>query len=273
MPEDYDAVKSHYASRGLGERILAAIQEAGHDPDNLTPEILGPMDQLHRGGLATTRAQAAKLQISPEMRILDVGCGIGGPARYLANTFGCHVTGIDLTDEFVEVAQMLTKRCELTYKTKFHQGNALELPFEDDSFDVVWCQNVTMNIENKARLLAQFRRVLRPCGKFTYTEYVRGKGPEPVYPLPWASDPSYSFLITPEAMREMLEGSGFRIVDWTDFTAKIVEWASEARAGPSNPLGPHLIMGVDLPDRQRNAMRSLTDNRLAYLMVVAECVA
>ena len=277
MAQEHDAVKSHYGSGGLAERVLAVIQEAGHDLDNLTPEILAPMDQLHSGGFATTKAQVAKLELSPEMRVLDVGCGIGGPARYLANTFGCRVTGIDLTDEFVEVARMLTKRCGLSDKTEFHQGNALELPFEDGTFDVVWCQNVTMNIENKGGLLAQIQRVLKPGGKFTYTEYVRGQGGDPIYPVPWAHDPSYSFIVTPEEMRKMVEESGLRILDWTDTTTTILEWAREAseraKAGPPNPLSIHVILGADLPDRQRNSNRNMAENRLVYIMAMAERVA
>ena len=277
MPGYYDTIKNHYGSDGLGERVLAALEEAGHDPRDLTPEILAPMDHLHGGGVETTKTQAAKLDFLPEMHVLDVGCGIGGPARYLAKTFGCHVTGIDLTEEFVQVARMLTERCGLSDKTEFHQGNALELRFEDDSFDVVWCQNVTMNVENKVGLLAQVRRVLRPGGIFTYTEYVRGDGGEPVYPVPWADDPSYSFIMTPEEMRKMVEESGFRVLDWTDFTATNLEWAREgserARAGPPNPLGNHLILGADHPDRQRNGRRNLAENRLVYLIVVAERVA
>ena len=274
MPEDSETIKRHYGSRGLGERILAAVREAGHDPDNLTPEILAPMDHLHSGGFATTRAQIAKLKFSPEMRVLDVGCGIGGPARYLAKTVGCHVTGIDLTEEFVEVARMLAHRCGLSRNTEFHQGNALELPFEDNSFDVVWCQNVTMNIANKAELLAQIHRVLKPGGKFTYTEYVSGRGGQPVYPVPWAHDPSYSFIVTPEEMRDMVEESGFRVLEWTDFTVTNLEWARDAieraKARPPNPLGTQTILCEDLKDRQRNNMRNMSENRLIYILVVAE---
>jgi SAM-dependent methyltransferase len=150
MAEPAD-VQAHWTRPGVLARIDAALTELGHDPQNLNPEILATLDHLHSGGFATTRDQAKRVSITDESRLLDVGCGIGGPARYLAHTYGCRVDGIDLTTELVETGRVLTERCKLADRVVLQVGNALELPYPDQTFDVVWCQNVTMNIAGGER--------------------------------------------------------------------------------------------------------------------------
>ena len=163
----------------------------------MTPESLGPADQIHGGGLAATVKHASLIPFGPDTRVLDIGCGIGGPARYFAATFGCRVTGIDLTADYIDAARLLTGKMGLQDRIDFECADATKLPFEDDAFDVVWSQNVTMNIEDRAALFAGVHRVLRPGGIFTLTELALGPNGAPAYPLPWARDPSYSFLIPP----------------------------------------------------------------------------
>src|SRR5215813_9604904 len=155
MAEPAD-VQAHWTRPGVLARIDAALTELGHDPHNLNPEILATLEHLHSGGFATTRDQAKRVSITDESRVLDVGCGIGGPARYLARSYGCRVDGIDLTPELIETGRVLTERCKLADRVVLQVGNALELPYPDQTFDVVWCQNVTMNIADKAGLLAGF---------------------------------------------------------------------------------------------------------------------
>ena len=149
MAEPAD-VQAHWTRPGVLARVDAALTELGHDPQNLNPEILATVEHLHSGGFATTRDQAKRVSITDESRVLDVGCGIGGPARYLAHTYGCRVNGIDLTPELVETGRVLTEHCKLADRVVLQVGNALELPYPDETFDVVWCQNVTMNIADKA---------------------------------------------------------------------------------------------------------------------------
>jgi sarcosine/dimethylglycine N-methyltransferase len=190
MAERTEDVQAHWTRPGVLARIDAALTELGHDPQNLSPEILATLEHLHSGGLATTRDQARRIAVTEESRVLDVGCGIGGPARYLAHRYGCRVDGIDLTPELIETGQVLTERCKLSVRV----GNALELPYPDQTFDVVWCQNVTMNIADKAGLLAGVYRVLKPGGLFTSTEYSAGPGGDIIFPVPWAYDASLNFL-------------------------------------------------------------------------------
>jgi sarcosine/dimethylglycine N-methyltransferase len=169
-------VQVHWTRPGVLARIDAALTELGHNLQNLNPEILATLEHLHSGGSATTRDQAKRVSITEDSRVLDVGCGIGGPARYLAHRFGCRVDGIDLTPELVETGRVLTERCKLADRVVLQVGNALQLPYSDQTFDAVWCQNVTMNIADKAAFLAGVYRVLKRGGLFTATEY--SVGPE-----------------------------------------------------------------------------------------------
>ena len=144
MAERPADVQAHWTRPGVLARIDAVLTELGHDPQNLNPEILASVEHLHSGGLATTRDQTRRIALTKDSRVLDVGCGIGGPARYLAHTFGCRVDGIDLTPELIETGRVLTKRCKLADRVMLQVGNALELPYSGQTFDVVWCQNVSM---------------------------------------------------------------------------------------------------------------------------------
>ncbi len=184
------------------------------------------------------------------MRVLDVGCGIGGPVRYIASKFGCHVTGIDLTEEFCRAATMLTQRCALSDRVNFVRGDVLGLPFGDGSFDIVWCQNVTMNIEDKARLYGEVHRVLRPNGRFTFTEYEAGPAGDPIYPLHWARDLPISFLVSRDEILATLERAGFRIITLVD-DSKVEDKGSQPTR--TSPLGGWLVSGEDYPERVANA--------------------
>src|SRR5262252_4215778 len=212
MAERTADVQAHWTRPGVLARIDAALAELGQDPQILTPDILATVEHLHSGGSATTREQAKRIAVTEDSRILDVGCGIGGPARYLAHTYGCRVDGIDLTSELIETGRVLTKRCKLVDRVKLRLGNALDLPYSDQTFDVVWCQNVSMNIADKAGLLAGVYRVLKPGGLFTATEYSVGSGGDLIFPVPWAYDDSISFLDREDVMRAQYQTTGFRIL-------------------------------------------------------------
>ena len=264
---------AEYATANLGERIVAALKDAGIPPEKWTPEILGPADQIHGGGLQQTQVHAALVSITSDMHLLDIGCGIGGPARYFATEFGCRVTGIDLTDEYIEAASLLTKKIGLSDRVAFDCGDATALPYDDASFDMAWALNVTMNIEDRAGFYAGVHRVLKPGGRFCISEIGQGPGGEPYYPLTWAADPAYSFLLPPEDMRTLLESSGFRVVEWIDETArrKASTDGRPAETAPvETPLTIEITRGADYLDRRKNSGRSTREGRLTNVMLVAE---
>lgn len=270
MAERTADVQAHWTRAGVLARIDAALAEAGHDPQNLTPELLATVEHLHSGGLATTRDQAERIALTQDSRVLDIGCGIGGPARYLAHTYGCRVDGIDLTPELIETGRVLTARCKLANRVMLQLGNALDLPFPDQTFDVVWCQNVTMNIADKAGLLAGVYRVLKPGGLFTSTEYSVGPGGDIIFPLPWAYDASINFLDFEDVMRGQFRTAGFRILEWKNYTNTVIEHYERMLAAPPNKLTMQVILGDDAPERQSNSRRNLTEGCIIYWMITAE---
>jgi sarcosine/dimethylglycine N-methyltransferase len=269
MAERIEDVRAHWTRPGVLARIDAALTEVGHDPQNLSPEILATVEHLHSGGVATTRDQAKRVSITDESRVLDVGCGIGGPARYLAHTYGCRVDGIDLTSELVETGRVLTNRCKLADRVNLRVGNALDLPYSEQTFDVVWCQNVTMNIADKAGLLAGVYRVLKAGGLFTATEYSIGPGGDIIFPVPWAHDASINFLEPVDVMRTHYHIAGFRILEWMNYSDHAIEHYDRMLSAPPK-LSGRLIFGDDAPERQRNSQRNLIEQRTIFWMITAE---
>ena len=271
---DARAVEAHYTRRSLGETILAALREAGKDLEHLTPDDLAPVDEFHSGQRNATVRLAQLAQVSGGEDVLDVGCGIGGPSRFLAQQFGCRVTALDLTAEFIEVANMLARLTGLADRVKYRQGNALDLPFADASFDLVWSQNAAMNIADRDRLHAEMRRVLKPHGRLAIQDVAAGTGGEPYYPTPWAKDRSISFLYAPEVTREKLERAGFRVVAWHDPTAESLAQAlARAKAletGTLPPLGIHVLIGPNFPAVSRNMVRNLEEARITLINAVLE---
>jgi ubiquinone/menaquinone biosynthesis C-methylase UbiE len=266
------AVSEHYARRALGDAILAALKAAGKDLEHLTPDDLAPIDEFHNGQRNATIRLARLAAVSGSDKVLDVGCGIGGPSRYLASAFGCEVIGLDLTPEFIELARMLTERTRLSHKVSYRQGDALQLPFPDASFDLVWSQNATMNIADRARLYGEMRRALKAGGRVAIQDIAAGPGGEPFYPTPWASNKGMSFLLTPEATRATMEGTGLRVLAWHEATQEALEQAvSRAEAldsGSLPPLGLHILMGPEFPAISRNMLRNLQEQRLTLLNAV-----
>ncbi len=271
--EDYTAaVNAQYATGNLSERILSGLRAAGKDPDALTPVDLAPVDQFHTGGRDATLRLAERAGLRAEMRVLDVGGGVGGPARTLAAEISCAVTVLDLTEEFCRVGTMLTERTALTDRATFRHGDALAMPFPDGSFDLVWTQHATMNIPHKARLFAEIARVLRPGGRFAFHEIFAGPVQPPTFPLPWARDPAASFLLPPDEVRAILDANGFREVFWEDETAPAIGWFREAgrRAAEHGlpPLGLHLLLGDDFGPRFGNVLPDLEQGRLMIVQGV-----
>jgi MPBQ/MSBQ methyltransferase len=261
MSGSAQAVADHYKRRALGDVILAALTAAGKDIEHLTPDDLAPVDEFHSGGRNATVRLAQLAQINGSERVLDVGCGIGGPSRYLASRFGCVVTGLDLTADFVALAGMIAQRTRLSDKVTYRQGDALNLPFADASFDLVWSQNAAMNIADRDRLYAEMHRVLRPAGRLALQEMAAGAGGEPFFPTPWASNKSISFLLTPQSTRAALERIGFRVVAWQDTTEEALQQqmarakAIETESLP--PLGLHILIGEAFPTVTKNMLRNL----------------
>ena len=272
MTDVLDGVRGHYRATGLTQRLKNALAALGPEDQLLTPQQLAALDQFHTRGLAATAELAKLAGITADMSVLDVGSGIGGPARFLAAAYGCRVTGVDLSEPFVEAARYLTERTGLSRQVSFQTASALELPFDDGSFDAVLLQHVAMNIAERARLYREIRRVLRPGGRFATYDVVLKDG-EPHYPVPWARTPATSFLLTEAATRTAIEPAGFRRLAWQDDSEAAKGWAAQLRAsGP--PPSPNLgvVMGPDFAELAANLGRNLMEGRLGILTAVFEAM-
>ena len=269
------AVVSHYAATSLRTQIGDALDQTGLTDNNdlINWKDLAPLDEFHVRGLAATEELAAELQIAPEATVLDVGSGLGGPSRFLAATYSAHVTGIDLSPSFVDSATMLSERTGLAHRTAFRVADALALPFEDSSFDHAWTQHVAMNIHDRARLYSEIFRVLKPGGQLAIYDVIGGNGEPLIFPVPWAREPAISFLLTSEALRDVLSTTGFDVVSWTDTTAIANEWIArqqDARSrAPSSPaIGLHLVTPPDFPVMMANLGRNLAEGRARMLQAI-----
>ena len=214
-----DAVEKHYSGHGLAKRIFAALAAEGHDTSKLTPRILAPYDEFHVGGLAATERFSGRLSLDPALRLLDVGCGAGGPARAVAAGTGCAVTGIDLTADFITAAAELNKRCGLEQLVTLHHGSALDMPFEDGAFDRTMMLHVGMNIADKAGLLAEVARVLVPGGIFGIYDMMQVDEGTVTFPMPWASTAAASAVATPQDYIAAADAAGFTLVAQHNETA------------------------------------------------------
>lgn len=266
MTAAIDTVRDHYRALGLTERLKTAL--AAFDGQRLTPWQLAMLDQFHTRGLLATSELATLAGDTAETSVLDLGSGIGGPARLLAATYGCHVTGVDLSDSFVEAARWLTERTGQSGLVSFKTASALALPFDPGSFDVVLLQHVAMNIADRAGLYREIRRVLNPAGRFAAFDVVTTGG-EPYYPLPWARTPATSFLLTGTATRQAIEAAGFRTVTWQDDTNPAKAWFAQQRtAAPMASPNLGVVMGPDFAQFAANLGRNLLEGRLGILTAV-----
>lgn len=273
MADHEAAVSDHYSSGELGNRILAALEAMGKDPEALTPADLAPVDEFHTRGAEATRELAQFAGLEPGQRVVDVGSGLGGPARHLASQYGCQVTGLDLTEEFCQVATMLSERTGLRDKVRFHHGSALDMPFDDNHFDVAWTIQAQMNISDKARFYAEIHRVLKPGGRLVFQDIFQGPGGEIHYPVPWAGDDSTSFLVAPEEARKAAETAGFQVTEWRDVTEACLAWYKklpDASGMPLPPLGLHLILGGNAREKRVNQLKNLQEGRAVLVQARLE---
>ena len=262
-----------YGDSDLSRRILQALSAAGRDPQRLRRDDLTGFDEFHGGGRASTRALARLAAVGKGDRVLDVGCGIGGPARTLADELDCQVQGIDLTATFIDAARMLTARLGMQAQCEFQVASATLLPFADATFDLVWSQNVIMNVSDKSLCLREMARVLRPGGRVAL-EFAAGvAGAEPVYPTFWSDDGEHSHLVTREEAEALLGGAGFDVHTVQDLTEQAVAMAEKrSRASVSatpDPLGMQVLVRRHLKEKFANGLRNYREGRIRSLQIVA----
>lgn len=259
-----DVVRRHYGGSDFEHRVLAALAERGVDTDHLTGDDLAVADQLHAGGLPATEHLLESLHLGPNTRLLDVGCGIGGPARVAAARYSCRVVGLDLSPDFIRAATELTGRAGLAHLVEHEVASVEHTDLPDASFDRAMLVHVGMNLPDKAAVFAEVRRVLRPGGLFGLYEQMRTGTGTPRYPLPWAEDERSSFLAAPTEYAAILEAAGFTVEEQENRTAAM---AGGSDAPPD--LGPAAVFGASFADRFANNVAATRAGLVQPVVMVA----
>ncbi len=269
---DYrDSITDHYVQGNLRGRIQRACVKLEIDAEKMTLADMSNFDQIHIRGLEATRDIGELAGLKPGQRVLDLGSGLGGPARTLAAEFGCEVVGLDIVKEFCKTADMLTEWAGMTDQVSFRVGDMRSLPFEDGEFDLVVTQHAIMNVKNKLDLFEEIRRVLKPAGGFFLYEVCGENDRGLFYPVPWAGGAKMSFLPTVENLPALLTEAGFTQRSWTDVSAKAVDWydrlAQEREETAEPPRGPSIavVLGPDSAAKSRNVERNLREGRIQVI--------
>lgn len=272
MKKDIEHIHSYYSPNDLYNKIIAGLNKLGKDLSKITLDDLQPVDEFHIRGDTATSELIELAEFTPDMHILDVGCGIGGSTRRLSSETGCRVTGIDLSDEYVDTAKRLTQLLNMQEHVRFHAASALDLPFDDSTFDGVWSLQMNMNVDDKMAWLKETRRVLKPGGRAILYEVCGGKNIPLYFPVPWAQDSSISFLVPPESFREIVISAGFEITVWNDKTQLAQKAFAKARQPVGEPdlpvLGVYLLVGNDIQTKAYNLHRNLDEERVSLIEAV-----
>jgi ubiquinone/menaquinone biosynthesis C-methylase UbiE len=261
-------LNEHYGQDDLCGKIKHACEKLGLSPEEMTREDLANLDEIHIRGLDATRELAKLAGLEPDQRVLDVGCGLGGPARTLAAEFGVQVLGLEIVTEFCRAAAMLTEWVGMTDKVSFREGDMRAMPFEDDEFDMVMTLHTILNVAEKDALFAEIHRVLKPAGGFLIYEVCGDDDASLHYPVPWADDPAISCLLTAAELRDRIISAGFSEKHWSDVTQKALDWFDGLAAGIGHPvpkrMGPSLgvVLGPDAAEKSHNLQRNLREGRI-----------
>jgi ubiquinone/menaquinone biosynthesis C-methylase UbiE len=265
-------VSRHYTHGSLQDQVLKGLKAMGRAPDNVRPEDLATIDEFHMGGHQATAELAGRLDLKPGSALLDIGSGLGGPARFFARIYGCKVTGIDLTPEYVAVAQDLTRMVGLQDSVSYRVGSATALPFADGSFDAATLLHVGMNIPDKDALCAETARVVKRGGVFAVYDVMRTGEGAIEFPVAWAATPQTSFVLDPAGYRRALEAAGFVVESERSQRALALAFfarlkARMAESGPP-PLGLHILMGADAGKKIANLIGNLEAGRIAPIEMI-----
>jgi ubiquinone/menaquinone biosynthesis C-methylase UbiE len=283
MRQDFEITRNHYQAAiadqaALLEKVSAAL-DAMDGP--ITAERVGTFDQFHIGGLRSTIELAKRVRMTSDLQVLDAGSGLGGPSRYLAETFGCRVAGVDLAPNYVAIAQLLASKAGLADKVSYTTGSITELPFADETFDLVWTQHVVMNIRDRDALYREIRRVLKKGGRFAfYDQYVPANGELPHYPTPWAEFAENSTLLTQEETIASYVQAGLKPLVWDDVSELAKAWISAQQqqiqqlAAVPNPqtLTPGWVVGMRMQPMVANFARNMQEGRIRLVMGICEAI-
>jgi SAM-dependent methyltransferase len=267
-------ISTHYTHGELIAAIRAGIEALGKTTDSITLNDLAALDEFHIGGRQASRHFLDQLGLASDKHVLDVGCGLGGAARFAASHYRCRVDGIDLTPEYVETGRAICQWVGLDDRISLHQGSALSLPFAGSAFDCAYMLHVGMNIDNKVKLCSEIARVLRPGAVFGIYDVMKTGEGELTFPVPWATTAQSSAVAEPAQYRSALEASGFALtaeLNRRDFALAFFDelQAKTMAAGGPPPLGLHILMGRNAADKIRNMIANISTGLIAPVEMIA----
>ena len=270
-------VLAHYRHGSLEQALLAGLVAAGKDPDKLNLDDVAAADEFHIGGRQATVDLATEIAPAAGMHLIDIGSGLGGPSRFFAQNYGCRVTGVDLSEEYVVTAGSLARRTALDGRVDYRVASALELPFPDNSFDAAYMQHVGMNIADKAKLFHEVHRVLKDGATFALYDVMRTGEGQLAFPVPWASNETESFLEPPEVYRALLSADGFEVIKERNRAENALNFfkamkAKTATSGPP-PFGLHIVMGDNAPQKVANMIALIEAGLIAPVEMICRRVA
>lgn len=268
-----EAINIQYGQNNLVEKILETLQNEGLNTAENVKKSFAPIEELHLLGSKATIELAQKVEVSHNLKILDVGCGIGGPARTIASNFGCRVIGLDLSKEYCQAAELINNYVGLSDLIKIQRGNALNMPFNDAIFDIVLLQHVLMNIEDKKRLFSQIRRVLRPEGRLALYTICSGDIKPIYYPVIWANGADINFLLSTLELRNLIINNGFKEISWEDHTKKIIDAIDIQRTKPRPKKKPSINLGLIVMEpslKWKNMVLNLKEGRIEVIQGIFE---
>ncbi len=261
-----NSVAQHYGNDGIVSRIVSALADAGFDTNDLEPNVFAGADEFHIGGRKGSEYVAKALDIESGQRLLDIGSGIGGPARFIANTLDVTVEGIDLTPEFVEAAVEITEMVGMTEQVSFEVGSATSIPFEDDTFDASTMLHVGMNISDKELLFSEMARVTKPYGSIVVYDVMRTGEDDLVFPMPWSSTPEYSFVDTVNAYVKAAESAGLELLTVDDHAEMAVAFFNNPPSEPP-PVNLGHLMGTGMPEMFANARDAINSGTISPILL------
>lgn len=268
-------ISDHYTHGSLLQTIESLLPKVGKSTDDVSVEDLGPVDEFHIGGRIATKHLLDQLGFSDQHHVLDIGCGLGGAARFTASAHQSRVTGIDLTEEFINTGNTLCSWVKLDQQVQLHQGSALSTSFDDNAFDGAYMLHVGMNIEDKATLFKEVSRVLKPGATFGVYDIMQVSEGDLAYPVPWAGDASTSKLATPEQYKQALNGAGFTVSaeeNRGEFALEFFRQLKEkiaANGGPP-PLGLHVLMQDTTPMKIQNMVENIAAGLIAPVEMICQ---
>lgn len=260
-----DKIQDQYNTKNLFETICQKLEEKGIDLNNVKRSDISGVDEFHVRGAEVSNELAKEIYLA-DTHVLDLGCGLGGSARMLAEKHNCVVTGIDLNKEYIRTAQQLSELTGLSNRTVFLQTDAQNLPFENAFFDVVWTQHVQMNIQDKTTFYKEINRVLKDEGALVYYDIYKLGEDEINHPVPWANHPSISFLESIKLVDSLLHNLGFEKLQSSDQTLKAKQSLNNSlkklRKNGLPALGLNLLMGNSTIKKLDNLLKAIEDSKI-----------